>query len=160
MLVYHTTSSEDAMYIWKNGFLDSDNLHESECLVGVWLASRPLAVNDGYEGNTVFSVYLPEKVFSRYEWTEDEGGYRWAVVPADEVNDHGLTRIHDHELAGFSRRELLLSAKLLEASAENETDPEASEGRLKSAANIREAMRFFDEVGWRTISTIAEHDRE
>jgi hypothetical protein len=99
MLLYHTTFAAEA--ILAEGFRDGAGSYgTNQIFPGVWLANRPLDINEGADGDTVLVLDIPEDVVTRFEWTvnaEDipEGwvtsalAYREFLVPAEVVNRYG-----------------------------------------------------------------------
>jgi hypothetical protein len=88
MRVYHTTQSERASEILRNGFRDTSSNWRMRDFSGALFADKPLSANDGCAGNTVLSLELDEPVFVRLERKEGDG-YRWAVIPTDVLNHFG-----------------------------------------------------------------------
>jgi hypothetical protein len=115
-----------------------------------------LGINDGFEGDVVLAVELPEAEFRECEEIEsmpdgsDERRLGRALIPSALLNQHGPAQIYAHEYAGMSRPELLHGAERCEDQADRlvETSDEASpdgEERLREhAARFRAAIKFFD----------------
>jgi hypothetical protein len=146
MLVFHTTDSDDALEILKHGFQDrTDYYGRTQVCTGVWFADGPLTVSDGFDGDTLLALEVPEEVFTSHEWSGYAESYRFALIPATEVNAFGRPQVDSHDFAWGSRRELLRAAQEWEAV-----------GQRHHAAKMRKAIRFFDEVGWQNIAANRE----
>src|SRR5260370_29299509 len=158
MRVFHVTSSADALQLLKNGFSDKQvGTYGLQGLTaeqaGVLFADTPsLDVNNGVEGDTVLSLEMPEETFAKHEGVEEGQSYRWALIPLDIARSLGKPSVHDHEYAMPSRWDLVKAADNWEAAGKQRGEDRL----LKHAANMRAAIRFFDEVGWRNITTNAE----
>jgi len=64
MRVYLTTTEALAAEIIRDGWRD---LHVLQDLTGVWLASQPLDANDGFDGNVILCLEVPETLFAKWE---------------------------------------------------------------------------------------------
>jgi hypothetical protein len=95
--VYHRT--EHAAPILANGFRDGYKLavapDEPAGVLefrGVWVsADWPLDDSEGAHGDAVLELDIPEELFTRYEWAEEGGTYREAMIPAVDLNRHLAT---------------------------------------------------------------------
>jgi hypothetical protein len=146
MRVFLTTSVDTTKQIWRDGWWD---IHEEFGMSGVCLADAQLDANDGFLGDVTVCIDVPEGVFAQYEIDDPIHNYREAIVPADVLNGLDKPKVYDHEYAGSSRRQLLKAAEHWEA------------GDVRShqhANEMREAIRFFDEIGWLTPLKIQEQD--
>jgi hypothetical protein len=94
---------------------------------------------------------VPDHAFREHEVLEAGGGpaYRYAVVPAGVLNRIGRAEVYDHPYAGYSRRDLVLGARTWEGG-----DREARQ----IARAMREAIAFFDRVGWRAPLRVREEN--
>jgi hypothetical protein len=71
----------------------------------------------------------------------------------------GKPRVYDHDYAGCSRRDLLRSAWTSEGHAEYAAgfDPEGHAAQIKAhAQKMRDAIEFFDHIGWLTPLRLRE----
>jgi hypothetical protein len=147
--VFHTTPSATALQILRTGFSDAQvSTHGLDIApehAFVLLSESPLDINEGVEGDTVLSLEIPDEVFAKHEYVEEGSSYRYALVPLEIVRSFGIPAVHDHDYAMSSRRDLVAAANRWEAV-----------GRPEHAAEMREAIRFFDEVGWRSIVALQE----
>ncbi len=97
MTLYHTTY--EAKAILDQGFRDGKGTYlTDDCeFRGVWLADRPLDVNEGADGDGILVLDIPEEVIAEYEWIEEGKRYREFLVPAEIVNRYGPPRIYEEE---------------------------------------------------------------
>ena len=102
---------------------------------GVWLSNEPLDGNEGAKGDTVLAIEIPEDLLAEYEWVEEGKPYREFMVPAEIVNRYGPPRIHDHDWAGHSRKDIL-------GAATAEAQCEADQGKHE-ADRLRETVLPF-----------------
>jgi hypothetical protein len=99
----------------------------------------------------------------------------YAIIPADTLNRYGRPRLYDHEYAGYSRADLIRATRALgedeggevtryEAGPDGdpvyagegpETGPDPA-GRRRLVQEMRDAVEFFDRVGWRTPLRLRE----
>lgn len=94
MIVYHCTDA--AEQILARGFHDSEGTYLTRNVyTGVWVADRPLDVNDGVDGDRVLAIEIPESVIASFEWIEEEEPYREWLVPAQVLNEYPLTEVLD-----------------------------------------------------------------
>ena len=148
MRLYFTTTVARADSIFQDGFSD---LYEEGGISGVWFADRPLDANDGFDGDVVLCLELPAEEFTLHEWVEDEGGpgYRYALAPSATLNRFGPPKVYDHTYAGSSRRELVQAIRMWE-------EADRPEARAR-AQEMRNAMEFFDRIGWLTPLRLREN---
>jgi hypothetical protein len=153
--VYVTTTITQTREFLRDGFTD---LHAFVGSAGVWVGGAPLNENDGFGGDVVLALSVPEEVFERYEWSETDPAdpYRetWvrtgrALIPAEVLNGFGRPEIYDHDYAGGTRRQLVRNARTWEEAGANE-----------KAAELRAAVAFFDEIGWLTPLRVREEPTE
>lgn len=89
------------------GFQDAPTPHG----IGVWLADRPLKIQDGSSGDTVLEVVLdmPGEALRQYEWDDPPIACRQWVVPAAVVNACSKVRLLEQDEAprARSKRRLL-----------------------------------------------------
>jgi hypothetical protein len=133
----------------------------------------------GPEGDTVLCADVPEEVFRALEVQEStqgitkeeedrikEGGpepegleYQrmgYAMIPADVLSQYGRPQLYDHEYGGSSRRELLRAMQVWKAGAAEAADEVSRACRERKAQSIRDAVAFFDKVGWQTPLSLRE----
>ena len=94
------------------------------------------------------------------------------------MNQFGRPQVYDHEFAGISRRDMVQAAKKLEDDGYGSLDDDAKRGECKQlgeegerqakaraadrqsskqhAQKMREAMAFFDRIGWLTPVRVQE----
>jgi hypothetical protein len=142
MRAFFTSTVRRADDIFRFGFT---NLYEFGGINGVCFTDRQLAAADGFEGEVTLCLEIPDDVFSRWEWVEDEQSFRLSLIPADVLNQLGKPQIYDHEFAGTSRREMVQAIKRWEQKAD-----------WRPAHEMREAMEFFDRIGWLTPVKVQE----
>jgi hypothetical protein len=106
---------------------------------------------------------VPEEVFKEYEWLEEAppggqrgAGYRFALIPSAVLNGIGKPQVYDHDYAGCSRREMLVEVRVSEDAAEGEANPKVKESHREHARQMRDAMAFFDRIGWLTPLRLQE----
>jgi hypothetical protein len=88
---------------------------------------------------------VPEELFDRFDVTDElqhRSGYRLALIPAEELNRLGKPQVYNHDYADCSRRDLVKAIERWEADGSVRSDQRANE--------MREAMAFFDSIGWLT----------
>jgi hypothetical protein len=144
MRAFFTTTVRRADEIFRFGFT---NLYEFGGINGVCFTDRQLDARDGFTGEVTICLEIPDDVFSRWEWVEDgEGlGFRLSLIPADVLKQLGKPQIYDDEFAGISRRDMVQAIKRWE-----------QQGDWQPAQQLREAMEFFDRIGWLTPVKIQE----
>jgi hypothetical protein len=154
MRVYFTTTVARAEAIFRDGFTD--------LLEGVWFADRQLDINDGFEGDVTLCVDVADDLFRQYEWTDHRLGYRHALIPAEVLNRLDKPQIYDHFYAGISRRDLVHSIRTWEGYGQRETwsdeGAKAAEGSLRHGRGMRDALEFFDRIGW--LKPLKLHEAE
>jgi hypothetical protein len=117
----------------------------------MYMSTIPLDVNDGFGGDVTLCLDVPEDVFDKYDVTDDlmkSSGYRLALIPADELNRLGKPQVYDHFYIDSSRRELLHAADIWEN--------DGSVDSFQHANEMREAIAFFDQIGWLTPLRLRE----
>jgi hypothetical protein len=180
MRVYVNTSAAVALELLEHGFRD---IHTVSGQAGVWCDGRPRGgfrpaaghgvMVGGPLGNTVLCTDVPEDVFREAEFQEstrsltpeetaraEAGGpdpddleYQrmgYAVIPAEVLNRYGKPRLYDHDYAGCSRAELVRDIQTWG----RDPDPASQ----KTAQEMRDAMAFFDRVGWLAPLRLHEPD--
>lgn len=96
--VFHRTSRDAAADIRIMGFYDSTGTYGTgHDHPGVWVSTTPLDSNEGADGDALLTLKIPVALFEQYEWTEVGKGYREAMIPAEDLNSHGQTRIVSQE---------------------------------------------------------------
>jgi hypothetical protein len=148
MRTYWTTTVPVAEAIWQVGWTDR---YEEFGMRGVFMATIPLDANDGFDGEVTLCLDVPEDVFGKYDVTDglmEKSGYRLALIPAGELNRLGLPQVYDHIFAGCSRRDLILARQNREVAGLEDGYP--------STALMREAVAFFDRIGWLTPLRLRE----
>jgi hypothetical protein len=152
MRVYFTTMVPTVEAIFHNGFSD---LYEQFGRHGVYFSTVQLCVLDGYDGNVTLCLEVPDDVMAEYDVTDalqERSGYRLALIPAAVLNRLGRPQVYDHVYAGCSRSEVLRVIR-----AREQDDSPASQAR---AAEMRQAMAFFDRIGWLTPLCLSEESRQ
>jgi hypothetical protein len=146
MRVFFTTAAGMTRAILRHGFRDE---YKEGDLRGVWFADQPLGANEGFAGDVTLCVEVPEDVFAHYQWVEEPPiGYRRSLLPAAVLNRLGPPQIYSHTFASGSRRDLVRALRQREEEGRPEGYP--------SAEDLRAAIEFFDEVGWRTPLCVRE----
>jgi hypothetical protein len=160
MRVYFTTTVACTDVIFRDGFTD---LHEFGEVAGAWVADRQLDISDGFEGDVTLCLEVADDLFERYEWAEDGGGpgHRSALIPAAVLNRLGPPQVYDHGYAGGSRRDLIRGAQQWEEAAASGEERTADagwsrEGVARHAREMRDAIEFFDRIGWLTPLKLRE----
>ncbi len=179
MRTYLTTTVEGTKLIFDVGFADIHSFSAFKAdggvvsCEGVYLATRPLDANDGFPGDVVLCLEVPDDLFAEREATDDgqkSCGYRTALIPAAVLNRLGKPQVYDHFYAGHSRRELVRGARRLEGIDERRLADDEGEGWKQSgrgndrevsaagrqAKEVREAIEFFDSIGWLTPLKLRE----
>jgi hypothetical protein len=144
MRVYFTTTIPRAESIIESGWRD---WYTEFGLRGVYLSGAPLDANDGFSGDVVLCLDVPDEVLARYNVADEATPAVFALVPAGELNKLGKPRVYDHDLAGLSRRELLHAIRGME---------DRGRGGRKRAREMRAALAFFDKIGWLTPLRLQE----
>jgi hypothetical protein len=90
MILYHVTSPAAADAILKTGFRDTTGNYGTDRLwSGVWLADRPLDINDTgrlAEATLEVTLKIAEAKLAEYEWVQAGKNYREWLIPAQIVN--------------------------------------------------------------------------
>ncbi len=97
MLIFHTTTKENAEKIVLNGFLDPQGeiIRNHDCTPteeGIYFANQ--VVEDGSldsGANFYFQIEIPEDIIAEYEVTDDANEvvpYREWVIPANTINSY------------------------------------------------------------------------
>ena len=151
MRVYCATTISQVRVIFRDGWTDLDTELGMD---GVYVSPNKLDINDGAGGNVTLCVDIPEQLFDRFEVTpkveREILGVQLAVVPAAELNKIGKPQVYNHEFAGLSRRDLVKDMEILKAEAD------VFESANERVSQIREAIEFFDEIGWLTPLKLEE----
>jgi hypothetical protein len=85
--VYHRTFH--ATEIMRDGFKDGIGSYLTDRMwEGVWFSDEPLDFNEGAKGDTLLRLDIPSKLFEKYEWVEENKGYREALIPSVEINKY------------------------------------------------------------------------
>jgi hypothetical protein len=148
MLVYATVSVKEARDYLANGFGEWCS-YDGQPAVLVEL--KPTDGPEGHEGEVILVTEIPVEVFNEYEVVgpapggtyDDRSGY--SFVPPDVLNRYGRPRVYGHLQVGSSRRELVGLIQDL-----------ANAGRKEHAAQMREVLAFYDELGWQTLLKVKE----
>lgn len=97
MVLYHSTTHENAASILRDGFRDSTDHYMTENLhTGVWLSDTPLDENEGACSEALLCVEVDEILMIPHEVIEDGPcvkGYREFLVPAATVNSSEIRRV-------------------------------------------------------------------
>jgi hypothetical protein len=149
MRVYFTTTVATAEAILLERFTD---LHGEFGMEGVYFASKQLDINDGFEGEVTLCVDVPDATMQQYDDSDTDRSYRLALIPAEVLNRLSPPQIYDHIYAGASRREILQSIQKWQQDADPSTQRHAQE--------MREAINFFDHIGWLTPLKLKEEKAE
>jgi hypothetical protein len=139
MRVYYTATVDGARAILSEGFVD---LREFANLKGVWLADCQRNANNGFGGDVTMCPDVPEDEFKQYEVAEEGLGHRMSLIPAAVLNGLPNPQVYDYLFcAGKSRAELVRAIRTWEVD-----DVECQ----RHAQEVRDAIQFFDEIGWLT----------
>ena len=96
MKCYHRTAA--GREIIANGFRDGVGTYfTGQTQRGVFLSDVPLDCNEGAKGKDLLEIDIPEEVFVKYEWVQDEITYREACIPSEIVNQFGPPRLVDED---------------------------------------------------------------
>ena len=66
----------------------------------MWVAEQPLDENNGAQGMTILSLVVPETVLTKYEWVQENLGFRAFLIPAKVLNQYGPPVIDNHFYKG------------------------------------------------------------
>jgi hypothetical protein len=152
--VYFTTTIARADEIWREGWTDR---YKEFGRCGVYASTKPLNINDGFSGDVTLCLDVPEGLLAEYDVTDEvqaSSGYRLFLVPAAVLTQVGTPQVYDHVFAGPSRRELLTAIRCCEADAEHEGNQ--TEGLRQHIQSVRDAIKFFDQIGWLTPLKLQE----
>jgi hypothetical protein len=141
---YVTVTARQAGRILEHGWED---IHGA----GVFVCAAPLGPEDGVGGEVRLCLDLPKEDWELYDVTSLGflTGERLAHVPAGVLNRLGPPRLYDHRLFnGYSRRALVQLMRRREAAG-----PDGYPG----LQDMRDAMRLFDLVGWRSAVRLREN---
>lgn len=102
MYLYHRTDA--ARSIESGGFRNGlDTYMTNNVYEGVWVADRPLDINEGAEGKYVMTIEVPSDFdLQCYEWQEDGKLYREFLIPAEVLNDFPIIAVEEDDLDGMS----------------------------------------------------------
>jgi hypothetical protein len=117
---------------------------------GVWMADKPLDINEGFEGPVVLCLDVPDETFRKFEWQEKDLGYRHALIHSPTLNAIGKPTVYDLHFAGDSRRDLLNAICCSQEQASVENNDVCAAHLTSHADKLREAKEFLDEIGWLT----------
>jgi hypothetical protein len=148
MRTYLTTTVAQAEAIFREGWADT---HEEFGRNGVYLSTVPLDANDGFDGNVTLCLEVPDDTFGEYEVTDElqaQAGYRLGLVPAAALNQLEAPKVYDHAYAGSSRKEMLDAIRAWESAN--------SKSAHANAQEMRDAIDFFDRIGWLTPIKLQE----
>jgi hypothetical protein len=147
MRCYLTTTAAECKAIWKDGYRD---FHAFVGMKGVWWASCQLNASDGFDGPAVLCLEIPEDVFARYECAGFILGHcRTSIIPAGVLNGIGKPQVYDYmHIAGMSRRDLVHIIRRREEAGTADSD--------SMVQMLREAIDFFDTIGWLTPLKVRE----
>jgi hypothetical protein len=105
MLVYHRTHHSAA--ILRDGFRDGYYILPPPIgeLRGVFVsADWPVDENEGADGDVVLELDIPEDLWQEYEWVEEDGTWRQAMIPATELNSYKARVLSDDEVDELTAR--------------------------------------------------------
>ena len=60
-----------------------------ELLVGVWVSTRRPDIRPATDAGGVVEFDVPDSLFERYEWTEEDKPFREALIPAAVLHRYG-----------------------------------------------------------------------
>jgi hypothetical protein len=186
MRIYIRTDTRKALKMLSDGFTDMHEdaplglagvwcedrprNGERECAAGGVLMT-------GTNGDTVLCLDVPEELFRKFEvsegtrqLTDDEAKHYYAtgempeylecrtmgyaIIPAAELNQHGKPKVFDQKFSGSTRHEML---KAIRAWEEAQAATEGStEGCVRHIQAMRDAVEFFDAIGWQTPLSLRE----
>jgi hypothetical protein len=148
---FYRTDFEETRAIWRDGWADR---YEEFGREGIYLATRPLDANDGFEGAVVLCLDVPQELFNHFDLTDElqkASGYRIALIPAAALNRLGKPQVYDYSYAGCSRRDLVKSIQAAESADGSNV------ATYQHANNMCEAMAFLDSIGWLTPLRLKEN---
>jgi hypothetical protein len=93
MRCFHRTFA--SKQILQDGFKDATDTYMSgNSYSGVWFsADYPLDINEGAKGDKVLMLEIPNHIFDKYEWIEEDKPYRESLLPANIVNELGKPKL-------------------------------------------------------------------
>jgi hypothetical protein len=96
--VYHRTYHSGA--ILRDGFKDGYCLiPELGSLYGVFVsADWPVDENEGADGDVVLELDIPAELWAEYEWIEEDGTWRQAMIPAEQLNSCSVRVLAEDEV--------------------------------------------------------------
>jgi hypothetical protein len=141
--VYSNTTIPGMREILKSGFRDVHSFGDAK---GVYVGRKPLDANDGFSGDIVLCLNIPDDIFEEneeIECPEDSPERRTgrSLIPAEILNQYGPAQVYSHAFSGCSRRDLL---HLISHS----DGPRATE--------LQDAFDLFEEIGWMTPVSVKE----
>jgi hypothetical protein len=99
MKLFHIASKSNAETILRDGFRDVMGYHHAgQEWTGVWVSSEPLDwsqrqyLNDAH---ILFTIEIPEKAISEFEWVEEGKTLREWLIPAAQLNSYGPPVVTD-----------------------------------------------------------------
>lgn len=96
MKLFHRTDAAES--ILTSGFRDGTGPYKTDALIGVFLASTALDVNEGPTGDQLLEVVLTDDLdIGAYELVEDGKPYREWCIPSQLLNEHGSVRLLNRE---------------------------------------------------------------
>ena len=100
-------------------------------------------------------MLFPSTLFAKWEIEWHPATWpRRLLIPAEALNGVGRPQVYDHvwySAAGWSRRGLLQAARKWEAHASASGTPaDSAAAMLRQAQGMRDAIAFFDSIGWLT----------
>lgn len=99
MILWHRTTTTNALSILKHGFIDSrGNYMTDREFSGVWVSDRPLDCNDGAWGDALLRIEMPftDADFADLEWIEENKNYREWLLPASYLNANALLTLEQN----------------------------------------------------------------
>lgn len=135
MRAYTNVLVTDAEMILQHGWVNLDGN-------GVYLWAEPQDASEASDAEVTLCLDVPNEEMACYEARVSASGRPAAYVPAEVLNRLGRPRVYAHALfTGWSRRELLQLIRRREAFGQD---------GYPSAQDMRDAIRLFDLVGWRS----------
>lgn len=93
MILYHSTTRENAARVLRDGFCDRTDYYMTNQLhTGVWLSDMPLDESEGASSEVLLRLELDEAKILPFEWVEEGKGYRKFLVPAAIVQFRAVPR--------------------------------------------------------------------
>jgi len=100
MRFYHSTTSERAEQIVREGFRDATGRYLTDQeFSGVWLSDFALYCSEGASMGALLAVdmELTQKQLEFYEWVEEGRSYREWLVPAKLINEQAVVTMIDRD---------------------------------------------------------------